>query len=297
MEALVRGSRPDAQGHLGEEAEPAFAAEHRLAQVGPGARRWQAADREFAARRRHPAGVEELLDPAVAQRLLAGRAGHDPAAGGRELERLREVAERHAVRRQRRLDRRAGRAGAEARGQIRGVERLQRHQPLERDVEHRPVALGHMQVADDAGAATIGNDERAEPLRLVECGDGLGVRGRQGDAIGHPADAAAAQRDPVGQALAEGMIEADRRVGVERTGGRQPTGPYRLQGRFARDAGRRHGDADAFGEKATGTLRQRGVFGVAAPAVPATGHQAGARSRRSNRLNKRSQWRSAAARS
>ena len=64
--------------------------------------------------------VEQLLDPAVAQRLLAGRAGHDPAAGGRELERLREVAERHAVRRQRRLDRRAGRAGAEARGQVAG---------------------------------------------------------------------------------------------------------------------------------------------------------------------------------
>jgi hypothetical protein len=131
LEALVHGPRPDAQRHLGEEAEPALAAEHRLAQVGPGAGRGQAADRELAARRRQPAAMEKLLDPAVAQRLLSRRAGHDPAAGGRKLERLRVVAERHAVRRQRRLDRRAGRAGAEARGQIRGVDRLQR-QPAAR---------------------------------------------------------------------------------------------------------------------------------------------------------------------
>ena len=293
----MRGARPDAQRHLGQEAEPAFAAEHRLAQVGTGARRRQAADRELAARRRQPAGMEQLLDPAVAQRLLARRPGHDPAARGRELERLREVPERHAVRRQRRLDRRAGRAGAEARGQVLGVDRLQRRQPLERDVDHRTVALRHAQVADHAGAAAVGNDERAEPLRLVERSDGLGMRRRQGDAVGHAADAAAAQRDPVGRALAEGMVEADRRVGLESRCGGKPARSHRLQGRLARgaDCGRR--DAEALGEEVPGALRERGVLGVAAPAVPATGHQAGARSVRSNRLNRRSQWRSAAARS
>ena len=74
VEALVRGARPDAQRHLGQEAEPAFAAEHRLAQVGPGARRRQAADRELAARRRQPAA-----------RGTAARSGRSAAIAGRTI--------------------------------------------------------------------------------------------------------------------------------------------------------------------------------------------------------------------
>ena len=66
--------------------------------------------------------VRELLDAAVAQRLLAARARDDPAADGGVVERLRTVPEHEAVRTQLRLNQRPRRAGFEARDAARRIE-------------------------------------------------------------------------------------------------------------------------------------------------------------------------------
>jgi hypothetical protein len=86
---------------------------------------------------------------------------------------------------------------------------------FERDVDDRPIAFGHAQVADDAGAAAVGNDDGADAPRFFERGRRFVVRRRKRDAIGAAPDAPAAHRDPVGRALAEGVIESRRGIGLK----------------------------------------------------------------------------------
>ncbi len=114
-----------------------------------------------------------------------------------------------------RLHLRSRGAGAEARQQRGLVEIEQPVHALQRDVEHRAIRSGHLQVADHAGAATIGDDDGAEPLRLGQGGGGFLVRGGQGHAVGQRTDAAEAQRDPVRKTLAACMAQAHLRRGVE----------------------------------------------------------------------------------
>ena len=105
--------RYDADGRLGQDSEPALGSEYELAQVrtGRGCRMGRQVDR--AGRGLQPAAREERLDPSEPHRLLAGRAGRHPAADGRALPGLWEVAQRQAVWRERGLDVRPERARPE----------------------------------------------------------------------------------------------------------------------------------------------------------------------------------------
>ncbi len=118
VEGFVGGQLRHAHRRLRQDAEPPFRTEHHFAQVDAGGRRRKGRDRERAGRGFDLAAREQALDAAVAQRLLAGRARDDPAAQGRVVEGLREVAERVAVGAQLRFQVGTGDAGAEG-GQLR----------------------------------------------------------------------------------------------------------------------------------------------------------------------------------
>ena len=210
VEGFEGGQLRHAHRRLRQDTEPPFRTEHHFAQVDAGGRRGKGRDGERAGRGFDLAAREHALDAAVAQRLLAGRTRDDPAAQGRVFEGLREVAERVAVGAQLRFQVRAGDAGAESRQLRLAVERGQRAQAPHVDAQ-RAAARPHRQVAGDAGAAAVGNHRGA--IR-----GGIGqqfahLRGALGkrDAVGHRAQAAVAQAQPVGQALAECMQGALRR--------------------------------------------------------------------------------------
>ena len=75
--------------------------------LGPGARARQAPRLDRPARRDRGDRLDEVVDVRVERREVAAGARRDPAAERRELERLREVAQRQAVRAQLVLERRA----------------------------------------------------------------------------------------------------------------------------------------------------------------------------------------------
>ena len=103
----ARGARVHAHGRLDDHAERAFGAEQQLIQFGTarGTRHFERPD--HTGRRHHARADQQIVDAAVAVRLLAGGARRDPAAQRRVLEGLREVAERVAARGERGLERRA----------------------------------------------------------------------------------------------------------------------------------------------------------------------------------------------
>ena len=107
-----------------------------------------------------PAGVtqrtaaHQLVDPPVSRRGLAGGARGHPAAERRELERLREVAERHGLLAQAPLELRSEQSGVDPRGERHAVHLHRRRQPaqVERDRAREPFAHG-LDPAHDARAA------------------------------------------------------------------------------------------------------------------------------------------------
>src|SRR6185503_6656894 len=100
-------------------AEATLAAEHETPQIGAGGggglrrQRQPARSSPLVARAHQHEPGDEVVDAAVAERLLPRRARYHPAADRRQLPRLRQVAESEAVRAERRLDARSERAGAE----------------------------------------------------------------------------------------------------------------------------------------------------------------------------------------
>ena len=118
MPAVARnvGRRWIAHPRLGDDAEDPLAADHQAVGAGPGARAREPAALPPALRREHPHRLDEVVDVGVVRRVVAARAGGDPAAERREAEALREVAQREAVRPQLVLERRPVDAGLDARG-------------------------------------------------------------------------------------------------------------------------------------------------------------------------------------
>ncbi len=92
---------------------PAFRPQNPLAQVRAGGGGGDSRDFESAGRRLDPPAGEQPLDPAIARRLLAGRARCDPAAEGRVVEALRIVAEHEVFGAQLRFEVRARHPGLE----------------------------------------------------------------------------------------------------------------------------------------------------------------------------------------
>ena len=90
-----------------------------------------------------------MLDAAVAARLLAGGAGHDPAAERGVFERLRIVSEHEAVGRS--WDSTSGpRAGGDSREPVLRVDVQQPHLAAHVQRDHRPAVVDHLQMPDHA---------------------------------------------------------------------------------------------------------------------------------------------------
>ena len=104
-----------AHPRFGDDAENAFGADEQSVGTRAGAGAGQAARLDHAARRDDAQRFDEVVDVRVQRREVAARAGGDPAAERRELERLRKMAQREAVRAQLVLERRTEHAGLNAR--------------------------------------------------------------------------------------------------------------------------------------------------------------------------------------
>ena len=129
----------------------------------PGSRRLS-----IIARRRDGADrLDQVVDVRVERREVPAGAGRDPAAERRELERLREVAQRQAVLAQLVLEARAGRAGLDPRrARVRSTSstRSSRRRSI---VDRAGVAVADrgLDAADDAGPAAVRDRRRAAPRR------------------------------------------------------------------------------------------------------------------------------------
>ena len=155
---------------------------------------------------RRPRGVtradrlDEVVDVRVQRRVVAARARREPAAERRELERLREVAQREAVRPQLVLERRAEHAGLDPRGardvgRPRARGRARRRSMLTRaGVARRRRALD---AADDGRAAAERDRGRARVARTSRAARSTSASSRgERDEVGRVVEAAAEARGP-----------------------------------------------------------------------------------------------------
>ena len=115
QETLKLGPVLEPHPGLGDHAEDPLGADQRPVRRGPGAGAGQAAALPGAARGDRPHRLDQVVDVGVEGREVAAGAGRDPAAEGRELERLREVAQGQAVLAELVLERRARRPGLDPR--------------------------------------------------------------------------------------------------------------------------------------------------------------------------------------
>ena len=99
--------------HAGDDPEHALRADHQLAQVRACRRLRRTAEIEHARRRDRAQAADHVVEPAVTRRVLAGRPRRGEPADGRELEALREVAEREAALAEQPFGVRPGEAGAQ----------------------------------------------------------------------------------------------------------------------------------------------------------------------------------------
>ena len=88
--------RPDPDPRLGDDAEDPLRAEQHPVGRGARARAGQAARHPVARRPDGADGLDEVVDVGQARGEVPARAGRDPAAEGRQLERLREEAQRQS---------------------------------------------------------------------------------------------------------------------------------------------------------------------------------------------------------
>ena len=265
------GHRPHRR--LGDDAEPALRSEDELAEVRARGRGRVGRQVERPGRRHDAAAGEQRLDPAEADRLLAGRPGGDPAAERRALERLGEVAEGQAVRLERRLEgrpdrarRRTSRGRSARRGSCSPASRSSAIVSV-----GRSSSAGRRDAADDARPAAERDDRGAAPSRRAPAASPDVVVGRRvGDGIRHGPEPPGPERDPVGQALAAGVADAILRiVGQERRRPRAATPARpRRRPRAARPAGGRRRQADLDLEQPPRLRRQLRGRALLAPAVP-----------------------------
>ena len=116
-------------------------------------------------------------------REVAAGPGRDPAAEGRVLEGLREVAQGEAVLAQLLLQPRPGRAGLDPRRQRGRVDLEHPVEPAQVQRDDRPLAEPRLDPADDAGAAAERDHRR--PLGLGPAQHRLDLRlvAREGDQV------------------------------------------------------------------------------------------------------------------
>ncbi len=217
--------RPDRR--LGHDPEPTLRPEDDLAEVGAGSRGRMGRQVEGAGRGLEPSAGEQRLDPAEAERALAGRAGDDPAAERRELPGLRLVTQHPAPGPERRLERRTGRRRHRtSRG--RSPRRTTRS-PASRSrstarIGWSPLA-GRPRSAGDRPPTTLVaaavRHDRGVDLRGVpeQASADLVRRGRTTDPVRDAPEPAASKRDPVAEALATGVADPVLRIARRRARG------------------------------------------------------------------------------
>ena len=218
VEGFARSHGRDVNRCFGDDAQTSLAAEHELAQIRPGRGGHAPADLEFAARTGQPRAVETVLDAAVAARLLAGGAGHDPAAERGVVERLRVVAEHESLGAQLGFHHRPGRPCAQTRDAVMAVEFEQPRIAARVDADHRSAIVDNLEMADHAGAAAVGDHHRARGTGRIDRGLCFVVGRRRGDRVRKRADMPMAQCGPVGEALAVGVAQAGFGRGIEAVG-------------------------------------------------------------------------------
>src|SRR5437870_7538604 len=151
--------------------------------------------------------LHELVDVGVERRVVAAGAGRDPAAERRELERLREVAEREPVRPELLLERGAEYAGLDAR-RARGaidLEHAVEAGEIQGDGAGVARADGRLYAAHDARAASVRDDRRVRSRAPLEHGRDLLFRLREGDQVGRVREVAAQRAHHVAEGLAVGV--------------------------------------------------------------------------------------------
>lgn len=184
---VARGlrQRVHPQPHRRYYAEYALGSEQQLAQVGTRSRRRGPADVQRARRGDHAQPTDHVVDPAVTGRVLARRAGRRESADRRELETLREMAEREAVLAEQSLGLGAGDARAEDgfTGDVVDAHQLVEPAQIQGDDGAESAAVG-IEAADHAGAPTERHHRdpllRAVPQHLGDLVVGAGSQDRVG---------------------------------------------------------------------------------------------------------------------
>ena len=257
---------PALQPHpgLGDDAKRALRADHHAVGTGTGARARQAARLHRAGRRDHADAFDEIVDVGVERREVAPRAGGDPAAERRELEALRIVADRKAVRFQGRLDRRAANAALDARGAARAVhlEHAVEMAHVEADRSLVSVADDRLDAADHRGAGAERHDRDLRPARPIEHGFDVGFGLGQRDKVRRVGEVAVKRADGLGVRLAVGVDETLVRLMREHAGER---GGRRDARRLERDLGglRRRAQARLGAETLGGEAEEMPALAVA----------------------------------
>ena len=269
VELLARRQLAHAHCRLGDDAQASLGAEQHFAQVGTGRRGRVGGDVPGADRSLHVRAGQQLLDAAIAQRLLAAGARSHPAAQAGVFERLREVAQGIALGPQLRFQVGPEHAGAEG-GELRAaVQVLQLRQPRQADGEDGRGAAQGVDVAGHAGAAAIGNHLRAAVAGVVEQCAHLVAAVHKGHAVGDAVEHAVAQRQPVGQALAAAVAHPGGGVRLHQRVRRQAARRYLRANLLQRGVLRRRRCAQALLQKPGATRRQRQAYLGVPPSIPA----------------------------
>ena len=279
-ETLDLGHAAHAHDGFGDHADPAFRAEHELAQVRARRTRRERRNAERASRSLDRPAGEQLFDASVAQRLLARGAARDPAAERRVFEALREVSEHETARTQRRLDVGTDHSRLES-GELRDlVEFEQRVHAPHVERQARPLAGRRHEVTGDARGAAARNEHDVAFGRPGEQLANLGVRRGPRDAVGDAAQVAKAQANPVAEALADAEPYAvlgarrDERVKIRPAGEPRGVLPVEADADFLeRRAAARGAGSYRLGQEGLRFLGHRGRDRVVAPAVPASHRQ------------------------
>ena len=269
MKRFVLRQRRDPELDLRDGADPPFAAQDQLAQVRPGSRSRHIRYGHRAVRRLDARAREHLLDAPVAQRLLAGRAGGDPAANGGQLKGLRKMAERVAVLLELPLKCRAGSARAEGCDLALPVQRQQAVHPFQGKGQHRLRAGGNVDVASHGGSAAIKNDGEALAVSPLQHLAHVLAGGGQRHAVRKTAEIAGPHGQPIGKALPAGVADARFRACRYQRMGRQPRFGHPCHDRSQAGIGQnRARPVQELVEKRQRLGFQRKVSFLPAPAIP-----------------------------
>ncbi len=200
-------------GRLGDDPQPALAAEDHLADAGPGRGRRDRPDDERPTRGNHPEPPYQVGDISIPVRLHARGARRDPAPQRRIGERIREVAEGVATDLQLLLQPRSEDPGLDSCQPRAGVELEHAVEPRQVDGQHRTgLSRRSLQRAGDRRSPAEGDHDGIQvDGRTQDRGDLLLVT-RPDHRVRNPGELTAALQDEVADRFAASVDDAVARV-------------------------------------------------------------------------------------